>query len=113
MGPGRGRTASGKTRSRRSVCRSSLHLLSLRLVFGEQVELAGDLVGSPGEGGVVDAAGEFGLMGDLDQLGVVDAAGLWRRSGGFGSGFGMGMPSDVVWDRQSHRHAGQTDLDAG
>jgi len=47
----------------------------LGLLAGEQVELPGDLVGA-GQGGVVDAAGEFGRVRGLDQLGVVDAAGF-------------------------------------
>ncbi|COX19084.1 Uncharacterised protein [Mycobacterium tuberculosis] len=54
--------ACAKNRNTRSVCAS----FRLGLLAGEQVELAGDLIGSPGEGGVVDAAGEFGCVRGLD-----------------------------------------------
>ena len=52
-------------------------------------------------------------MRGLDQLRVVDATGFrWRRRG-FGFRFRVRVPPDVVRDRQPHRRAGQTDLDAG
>src|SRR5271169_6480064 len=54
-------------------------------------KMAGDLPASAGssEGGVIDAAGQFGRVRGLDQLRVVDAAGLRWRGGGFGFGLGM------------------------
>ena len=59
-----------------------VHHRGCGLLAGEQVELAGDLVAGPGEGGVVDAAGQFGCMRGLDQPRVVDAGGLrWRATG--------------------------------
>lgn len=61
---------------------------------------------------MVHAVGQLGLMRDLDQPRVVDAGGLRWRRGGFGFGLGMSVMPEVVRDRQAHRRAGQTHLDA-
>jgi hypothetical protein len=66
-----------------------------------------------GQGGVVHAAGEFGLVGFVDEARVVDASRSWWRCWGFGAGFGMGVPADVVRDRAAAGNTVKADFDGG